>query len=133
MSRQEERSITLYNGKAYGHEVSKYGLENGYLDYRTLSKIVGDMVLNNNIFEYAGYENWELEHGVEENEYGDFNEIYQYYIISHDGARMLEHLTDELVFYNEELDMYLWGITHYGTGWDYVLTDVKLYIHMEGN
>ena len=54
MSRQEERSITLYDGKAYGHKVSDYAFENGYLDYLTLSKIVGDCVLNNNIFEYVG-------------------------------------------------------------------------------
>lgn len=133
MSRQEERSITLYDGKAYGYEVSKYGLENGYLDYLTLSKIVGDMVLNNNIFEYAGYENWEFENGLEEDEDGYFQEVYQYYIISYSGARFLTEYTDEIVYYHEELDMHLWGITHFGTSWDYVLTDIKLYIHMEGN
>ena len=27
------REIRLYDGKAYGYDVSKYGLENGYLDY----------------------------------------------------------------------------------------------------
>ena len=41
------REIRLYDGKAYGYEVSKYGLENGYLDYLTLSKIIGDCILNN--------------------------------------------------------------------------------------
>lgn len=132
MSRQEEKSIMLYNGKAYGHEVSKYGLENGYLDYLTLSKIVGDCVLNNNIYEYAGYGNWELESGEEEDEDGYYQEIYQWYIITDGGARTLKDLTDELVFYHEELDMYLWGITHFGTSWDYVLTDIKLRICMEG-
>ena len=126
MSRQEERSITLYNGKAYGHKVSEYGLDHGYLDYLTLSKIVGDCVLNNNIFEYAGYENWALESGEEEDEYGDYYEVYQYYIITDSGARFLEDYTDELAYYHEELDMYLWGITHWGTSWDYVLTDIKL-------
>lgn len=131
MSRQSEKEITLYNGKAYGHEVSKYGLENGYLDYRTLSKIVGDSVLNNNIFQYAGYENWELENGLEENEYGDYLEVYQYYIIDYPGARFLEEYTNEIVYYHEELDMYLWGITHFGTSWDYVLTDIKLRICLE--
>lgn len=131
MSRQEEKSITLYDGKAYGHEVSKYGLENGYLDYLTLSKIVGDCILNNNIFEYVGYENWELEHGEEEDEDGYYNEVYQYYIIDYSGARFLGEYTDELVYYHEELDMYLWGITHFGTAWDYVLTDIKLRVHLQ--
>lgn len=126
MSRQLEKEITLYNGKAYGHEVSEYGLKNGYLDYLTLSKIVGDCVINNNIFLFAGYENWELTNGLEENEYGDYLEVYQYYIVSDSGARFLEEYTDEIVYYHDELDMYLWGITHFGTSWDYVLTDIKL-------
>lgn len=133
MSRQEERSITLYDGKAYGHEVSEYGLKNGYLDYLTLSKIVGDCILNNNIFEYVGYENWELESGLEESEDGYFYDVYQYYIITYNGARLLGEFTDELVFYNEELDMYLWGITHFGTSWDYVLTDIKLRVHLQND
>lgn len=50
-------------------------------------------------------------------------EIYQYYIVSDNGARILEEF-NEIVFYNEELDMYLWGVTHYGTSWSYVLTDI---------
>lgn len=126
MSRQFERSIKLYEGRAYGHKVSEYGLKHGYLDYYTLSEIVGDCVLNNNIFEYVGYGNWTLESGEEEDEDGYFQEVYQYYIISGSGASFLDEYTDELVFYNEELDMYLWGITHFGTSWDYVLTDIKL-------
>lgn len=120
------RTIEMYDGKVWGKEVSKYGLENGYLDYLTLSKIVGDMILNNYIFMYVGYENWELEHGLEEDEDGNYYEVYQYYIISEYGARLLREYTDELVYYNSTLDMYLWGITHFGTSWDYVLTDIKL-------
>ena len=77
------RELQLYGNKVYGFEVSSYGLENGYLDYATLAKIVGDCVLNNSIFEFAGYENWELESGEEENEYGDYLEVYQYYIITY--------------------------------------------------
>ena len=122
----EENTVKMYGNKVFGVEVSSYGLENGYLDYLALSKIVGDCVLNNNIFEYVGYGNWELESGSEEDEDGYFYDVYQYYIISYSGARFLGEYTDELVFYNEELDMYLWGITHFGTSWDYVLTDLKL-------
>lgn len=126
MSRQFEKSIKLYDGKAYGHKVSEYGLKHGYLDYLTLSKIVGDCILNNEIFLFAGYENWELENGLEEDDEGDYYEVYQYYIITYPGARFLKDYTDEIVYYHEELDMYLWGITHFGTSWDYVLTDIKL-------
>lgn len=53
-------------------------------------------------------------------------EIFQYFIISDSGAEVLKNWTNEIVFYNEELDMYVWGVTHWGTSWDYVLTDIKL-------
>ena len=127
MSRQEERSITLYNGKAYGHEVSRYGLENGYLDYLTLSKIVGDCIMNNSIVPYIGFYEWEVVNGCEENEEGWY-EVYQYYIITDAGYRCLSDYTDEIVYYHNDLDMYVWGITHFGTSRDYVLTDIKLNI-----
>ena len=126
MEKQLERQIKMYDGKVFGFKVSDYGLENGYLDYYTLSRIVGECVLNNNIFQYAGYENWELVNGLEENEYGDYLEVYQYYIIPGHGYAFLRDYTDEIVYYHEELDLYLWGITHFGTSWDYVLTDIKL-------
>lgn len=57
-------------------------------------------------------------------------EIYQYYIISDEGARILCEFTNEIVFYNEELDMYVWGVTHWGTGWDYVLTDIPVKVEV---
>ena len=53
-------------------------------------------------------------------------EIFQYFIISEQGANILKEWTDEIVYYNETLDMYVWGVTHLGTGWDYVLTDIQL-------
>lgn len=122
----EEKGLKLYGDRVFGVKVSEYGLKNGYLDYYTLSEIVGDMVLNNNVFEYAGYGNWALENGFEESDDGYYQEVYQYYIVSDNGARFLMDYTDEIVYYHDELDMYLWGITHFGTSWDYVLTDLKL-------
>ena len=53
-------------------------------------------------------------------------EIYQYYIINHSGARLLEKLTNEMVYYIPDLDMYIWGVTHFGTSWNYVLTDIVI-------
>lgn len=126
MTQQSEKEIKMYDGKVYGYEVSDYGLENGYLDYRTLSKIVGDSVLNNVLISYIGYYEWELASGAEEDEDGYYREVYQYYIITDSGAQFLQDYTDEIVYYHPELDMYVWGITHFGTSWDYVLTDIKL-------
>lgn len=52
-------------------------------------------------------------------------EIFQWYIVSDNGAEILKECS-EIVYYNEDLDMYLWGVTHYGTSWSYVLTNIKL-------
>lgn len=65
-----------------------------------------------------------------EQEYCNNAEIYQYYIVSSRGAEILEKI-NEIVFYNEELDMYVWGVTHFGTSWDYVLTDIKCNVPYE--
>lgn len=53
-------------------------------------------------------------------------EIFQYYIISDNLASILQELTNEIVYYIEALDIYIWGITHWGTSWDYVLTNIKI-------
>lgn len=63
---------------------------------------------------------------IEALEDAHYDEIFQYYIISDEGARILKDWTNEILFYNEELDMYVWGVTHYGTSWSYVLTDIRL-------
>ena len=178
----------------YGNEISEYGQENGYVDYRTLAKAF-DSVLNNDIIQKTyeiGY--WEQESGfvdnteeieeiqgqideledeitemenlfeqyeddaeadltneseimqnllskveelkeqieeLEEEQENSYNEeIYQYYIVDDNGARILEEI-NEIVYYNEELDMYVWGVTHWGTSWDYVLTDIKCNVPYE--
>lgn len=165
----------------YGHEISEYGQENGYVDYGTLAKAF-DAVLNNDIIQKTyeiGY--WEQESGMVDNteeieelqddinsleyEIADLEEseedneekieelknkiaeleekieeleeeqdytddIYQYYIVSDNGAEILKEI-NEIVFYNEELDMYVWGVTHYGTAWSYVLTDIKCNVPYE--
>lgn len=154
----------------YGHEVSQYGLELGYLDYRTLSKAFDAVLVNdvtklfyasvdgeyNEVEQVNGYidyseeidelneriselmlDNDEGEHDEEidelqaqidelENEQNYPPEIFQYFIISDNGADILQEYTDDPVFYLPLLDCYVWGVTHWGTAWDYVLTDVKL-------
>lgn len=169
----------------YGNEISEYGQEHGYVDYRTLAKAF-DAVLNNDIIPKTmdiGY--WEQESGfvdnteeiaeineqidsimydisemidadesfedskehldminkteelqekvdeLEEEQENSYNaEIFQYYIVSDNGAEILKEC-NEIVYYNEELDMYVWGVTHWGTSWDYVLTDIKCNVPYE--
>lgn len=119
--------IKLYDNKAWGFTVSEYGLQNGYLDYLTLARLVGHRILNNTITSDLYIEDWELVNGEDYNvEEEAFYDVYQFYMISEAGYRVLSELTDEIVYYNDRLDIYVWGITHFGTSWDYVLTDVKL-------
>ena len=61
-----------------------------------------------------------------ENEQDEGQEVFQWFIVDDWGARLLQQETDEIVYYNEKLDMYLWGVTHYGTSWEYVLTSIKI-------
>lgn len=112
-----------------GNEISNYGKEHGFLDYDTFSRAF-DHVLNNSIFKLGqdiGY-GWELVNGLdfdyEEEEIIEEPEVYQWYIVSDSGAQIIQDYTNEILYYHDELDIYLWGVTHWGTGWDYVLTDI---------
>lgn len=112
-----------------GNEISNYGKEHGLLDYDTFSRAF-DHVLNNSIFELGqgiGY-GWELVNGLdfdyEEEEIIEEPEVFQWYIVSDSGAQIIQDYTNEILYYHDELDIYLWGVTHWGTGWDYVLTDI---------
>lgn len=68
----------------------------------------------------------ELQERIDELENETEPDIFQYFIISEQGANILKEWTDEIVYYNETLDMYVWGITHWGTSWNMVLTDIEL-------
>lgn len=61
-----------------------------------------------------------------EREQDEQPEIYQYYIIDYSGYNTLKYHTNEIVYYLEPLDLYIWGVTHWGTSWDYVLTNIKI-------
>ena len=123
-----KRSLNLAGVYFCGNKASDYAIEQGFLDYATLAKAF-DAVLQNNIMSVEP-DYWEMENGMIDNsdEIENYNEpeIFQYYIISGAGAEILEDYTDEIVYYNSVLDMYVWGVTHWGTSWDYVLTDIPL-------
>lgn len=112
--------MKLMTNTFYGHEVSPYGLEHGRVDYRTLAEAFPN-ILNNTIYDI--FHDWTVENG---DPYDDDVEVPQWFIISGSGAEILSMWTDEIVLYSGEADIYLWGVTHYGTAWDYVLTDIEL-------
>lgn len=117
--------------------------ENGYIDNSDAIEELEEKINELDIESTEYYENNETEKYTElrekidslydkieelrDEEEESYNaEIFQYFIISYNGAEILKDWTDEIVYYNELLDMYVWGVTHWGTGWDYVLTDIKL-------
>lgn len=52
-------------------------------------------------------------------------DIFQWFIVSDNAVELLKEC-GELVLYSETLDIYIWGVDHWGTSWDYVLTSLKL-------
>lgn len=55
---------------------------------------------------------------------GDLDsEVMQWFIIGSNGVEILEE-AGEVVWYSPKADLYLWGVTHWGTSWDYVLTNI---------
>lgn len=197
------RSRAVYGCHFYGNEVSSYGKENGYVDYRTFAKAF-DAVMNNSIMqelEGAGYYFEPVQDGTPDNsdeidelrekadeleeraenkeeeaddleaeaeaaeddgdedraddlrahaeekrknaedyraeaeknrdeaddlETQEAPEIFQFFIVDDAGAEIIQEWTDDPLFYCSALDMYIWGVTHWGTSWDYVLTDIRI-------
>ena len=106
----------------YGNEVSEYGKENGYVDYKTLASAF-DAVMANALIETTSRAGFYWEPLTED---GYDAEVFQWFIIDRNGVDILSYWTDEIIYYCEELDLYLWGVTHFGTAWSYVLTDIEI-------
>ena len=117
--------MTINGTIFYGNEVSDEGKKLGYVDYATMAKAFPH-ILCNNLMEKTNFEDWRLISGTDYDEETDtFADIFSFYIVNGLGAEILEQ-ANEIVYYNPELDIYLWGVTHWGTSWDYVMTDIKI-------
>ena len=53
-----------------------------------------------------------------------YTDVYQWYIIRESDVNLLEN--DYPIYYCDELDLYIVGITHLGVSWDMVYTDVEI-------
>ena len=87
-----------------------------------------NLILNNDIIpaltEKGLY--FELENGCDYDEENDFYyDVFQYFIIESSDAERLEEYTNELVYYCEAIDMYILGVTHFGTSWGSVPANWK--------
>lgn len=57
-------------------------------------------------------------------------EVYQYFIIGDRDAEYFERYTNYPIYYNDEADMYLIGIDHYGMSWSFFFTTAERPAHM---
>lgn len=55
-------------------------------------------------------------------EFEDYD-VYQMYLIGSADADYLKRHTNELIWYSDKLDEYIWGVTHFGTSWSGVSLD----------
>ena len=67
----------------------------------------------------------EINENIEALEEVRYKDIFQFYIVDDNGAEILRD-AGETLFYCETLDLYVWGVDHWGTSWDYVLTDIEI-------
>lgn len=130
--------------------MGEYEKEQGYASYRTIVEMfIGDIVLCNNIIEVDnsvldnmeydttekyyngnGEEITEEEYYEDDNAYTETNtpEIFQWYL-----CNVTEWEKDNLkemgiiLSYSNLLECDVLCVDHYGTSWDYVLTNVKLF------
>lgn len=108
-------------------ELNEYEKEHNLLSYSHLIYDDESLILCNE-FPKVRFENMELYSGNEslyDEESDTFTDIYQYYLINEITAERLSKI-NEIIYYDNELDLYILGVTHFGTAWSYVLTDIKL-------
>lgn len=129
-------------------DLNEYEKENGKVSYKTLVKrYFNDMVLCNNITllfhstTNGKYIEPELEIGTDYDEENDcYIDIYQYFIVDQSNWQYEElkelmkqnNSNDIILYYIDYLDMYILGVPHFGTGWDYVLTDIEYTTDING-
>lgn len=102
-------------------DLNTYEKENKVLSYYNLFYKDDALILCNNIAD--DWEYLELQNNYDNIE--DF-EIYQYYIIGDDLANRLMRYTNEIIYYHNKLDIYILGVCHYGTSWQYIPTQFEL-------
>lgn len=108
-------------------DLNDYEKESKRLSYKNLFYDDENLLLCNNITDADPYLWDNLENGDyydDENDY--YIDIYQYYLIDYSTAERLKEFTDEIIFYSDLLDLYVLGVSHFGTSWAYILTDIKL-------
>ena len=111
-------------------DLNDYEKEHNRISYRRLiDRISNGIWLFNKAMELSDYEvNYEVNSAYDE-ETDSYAEIYQQYLIDISDY-MIKNLNDikckdVIIAYSEKLEEYILLVDHYGTSWDYVLTDIE--------
>ncbi len=89
------------------------------MTYTKLAEKCDGVVRCNNVVEVRGWDKLEHVSGS----IGGCGEVCQWYIVG--DPHVLIYNTDELVLYDSELDVYIWGVCFCGCSWDDNYTEVK--------
>lgn len=122
---------TMKNKKSiYFDDVSEMAKEENRLDYASMVDWCTDgHMVGLNVSPWKMAEDWERQDESDERESNEDEydeEVFQWFIIGYDSAQFFLKFTNELIYYSEELGMYLLGVTHLGTAWSCVMTEWKL-------
>lgn len=111
-------------------DLNEYEKEHKKISYkRLIDRISNNIWLFNNAPKLSEYD-FEFEIGNDyDEETGEFIEFYQYYLIDI-NPYMIEKLQklkckDIVIAWSEKLEEYVLMVDHFGTSWDYVLTDIE--------
>ena len=112
-------------------DLNEYEREHNKISYKRLVNRIsnGDIWLFNNAPKLSNYD-FEFEVNNEYDEETDtYTDIYQYYLIAINNY-MLEKLKelnvkDVIIAWSPTLEEYVLMVDHFGTSWDYVLTDIE--------
>ena len=125
---EDKKIIKMYvnNVENLNDEEKKY---NKVSYKRLIDRVSNGIWLFNNAPKLSNYD-FEFEIGTDYDEENDeYTEVYQYYLIDIENytLKKLQELNcDELIIaWSETLEEYVLMVTHFGTSWDYVLTDIE--------
>jgi len=120
----------------YFDKVSQYGVEHNLLTFKDIIEREHiSLVMCNNLPEVCeqlnDYSIWDnMDKGLYDEENEEYEEIFQWYLtdISEWTYKWLKKTYgDNLLFtYCDSLDCYVLCVTHFGTSWDCVLTDIQI-------
>lgn len=110
-------------------DLNEYEREHNKISYKRLIERVGDIWLFNKAYELSNYK-FELILGdIYDEENDEYIDIYQYYLININPYTLeilqKANCKDLIIAWSETLEEYILCVDHFGTGWDYVLTDIE--------